>query len=166
MLFSTNQPGWHLIKFDQSLFSRSGSEHKKWRKQWSPCRCSFPFSLPRPMRPNLPFPFPFNAYQPIFLLITPTFFRFIDVTSNVYIKKGKKKELLYRQESCYDLLFIDYCYSLFWKDLLISFHSKTDVENDIEIRMTMLLFDDMKFIIEIKFFNSALHCWRKKRNRN
>ena len=118
------------------------------------------------MRPNLPFPFPFNAYQPIFLLITPTFFRFIDVTSNVYIKKGKKKEILYRQESCYDLLFIDYCYSLFWKDLLISFHSKTDVENDIEIRIMMLLFDDMKFIIEIKFFNSALHCWRKKRNRN
>ena len=104
------------------------------------------------MRPNLAFPFPFNAYRPIFLLITPTFFKFIDVTSNVYIKKGKKKELLYRQESCYDLLFIDYCYSLFWKDLLISFHSKTDVENDIEIRMVMLLFDDMKFIIEIKFF--------------
>ena len=45
-------------------------------------------------------------------------------------KEKKKKELLYRQESCYDLLFIDYCYSLFWKDLLISFHSKTDVEND------------------------------------
>ena len=82
------------------------------------------------------------------------------------LKKEKKKELLYRQESCYDLLFIDYCYSLFWKDLLISFHSKTDVENDIEIRMMMLLFDDIKFIIEIKFFNSALHCWRKKRNRN
>ena len=39
-------------------------------------------------------------------------------------KEKKKKELLYRQESCYDLLFIDYCYSLFWKDLLISFHSK------------------------------------------
>ena len=40
-----------------------------------------------------PYPFPFNANQPIFLLITPTFFmiRFIDVTSNVYIKKGKKK---------------------------------------------------------------------------
>ena len=121
-------------------------------KQWSPCRRSFPFSLPCPVRPNLPFPVPFNAYQPIFLLITPTFFRFIDVTSNVYIKKEKKKEILYRQESCYDLLFIDYCYSLFWKDLLISFHSKTDVENDIEIRMVMLLFDDMKFIIEIKFF--------------
>ena len=29
----------------------------------------------------------------------------------------------------------------------------------------MLLFDDMKFIIEIKFFNSALHCWRKKKSK-
>ena len=118
------------------------------------------------MRPNLPFPFPFNAYRPIFLLITPTFFRFIDVTSNVYIEKGKKKELLYRQESCYDLLFIDYCYSLSWKDLLISFRSKTDVENDIEIRMMMLLFDDMKFIIEIKFSIPLCIAGEKKRNRN
>ena len=33
---------------------------------------------------------------------------------------------------------------------LISFYSKRDVENDIEIRM-MLLFDGQKFIIESKF---------------
>ena len=104
------------------------------------------------------------ATQPIFLLITPTFFRFTDVTSNVYIKKGKKKELLYRQESCYDLLFIDYCYFLFWKGLLISFYSKSDVENDIEIAMMLLLFDDKKFIIESKFLIRLCIAGEKKEN--
>ena len=38
------------------LFSRSESEREKWRKQWRPCRSSFPFFL---ARPNSPFPFPF-----------------------------------------------------------------------------------------------------------
>ena len=37
-----------------------------------------------------------------------------------------------------------------WDELLISFYSKRDVENDIEIWMT-LLFDGQKFIIESKF---------------
>ena len=30
----------------------------------------------------------------------------------------------------------------------------------------MLLLDDKEFIIESRFFNSALHCWRKKENEN
>ena len=51
---------WRLINSEQSLFSRSESEREKWRKQWRPCRRSFPFSLARP-RANSPFPFPFNA---------------------------------------------------------------------------------------------------------
>ena len=36
-----------------------------------------------------------------------------------------------------------------WNELLISFYSKRDVKNDIEIRM--MLFDGKKFIIESKF---------------
>ena len=32
--------------------------------------------------------------------------------------------------------------------------------------MLMLLLDDKEFIIESRFFNSALHCWRKKENEN
>ena len=32
--------------------------------------------------------------------------------------------------------------------------------------MLLLLFDDKKFIIESKFHNSALHCRRKKENKN
>ena len=41
-----------------------------------------------------------------------------------------------------------------WNELVISFYSKRDVKNDIEIWMT-LLFDGKKFIIE---FRSALDC--------
>ena len=37
-----------LSDSDQSLFSRSESEHEKWRKQWSPCRRPFPYFLARP----------------------------------------------------------------------------------------------------------------------
>ena len=42
---------WRDVDFnqsEQSLFSRSESEREKRRKQWRPCRRSFPFSLARP----------------------------------------------------------------------------------------------------------------------
>ena len=52
---------WHLINSDQSLFSRSESEREKWRKQWRPCRRSFPFSPARHTcfrAPKFPVPLP------------------------------------------------------------------------------------------------------------